>query len=285
MISTQDLPHLVGGIYRTHLQYNQNPDDFLTTSSVLGEITSKLLGSKQLTPYEAIYVGSAETYALCEPNKQNQWRTALKTVRGNTDFLDFLVKTCKPLDYHDAFYVACSSGNLLAAQWLVRSITSINNRKIIRTFDWSCSGDHIHVAMWLVRMFPDIIHIDETNTTFIGVCMRGAFKVLQWLKHINPDLNYRTMDDFAFRIACVEGHLQMARWLVRMFPDINHRAMGEDAFIMACKHGHLHVAQWLVGRFPDINYRIRDDFALYSARREGHSKVVEWLESYIGGKK
>lgn len=281
-----DFPHLIGGVYEKIPQYNQylnvSIDDF-ATSSALGEITSKLLRSKQITPYEAIYVGSAEINALCKPNKQWQWKTALKTVDKNPDFLNFLARACKQLDCHDAFYVACSSGNLLAAQWLIRTFPHItkNTDKIIKTFSWTCSGDHIHVARWLIKLFPDTIDHGVKNGTFIGVCMHGAFTVMQWLKHITPDLDYRFLNDLAFRMACGEGRFQIVRWLIRTFPDINHREFGEDAFILACRCGYLHVVQWLLRVFSDIDYRIRDDEALYQARKGGHAKIVAWLELYI----
>lgn len=235
----------------------------------------------KLTPHEAIYDGSRESYVFshepscthidpyfsylfCDNPFQEQWLKALKHGIDN-EITKRLIEHYEPQPKF-VFDAACKYGNIPLAQWVLTWRGSDYLMEYsIDVFQLACKCGHLKMAQWLVQTLP----VFQGKTAQDKILLQNIFQP-------TPDEDYGYYND-PFRLACKGGHLHVVMWLAQTFIPNIHQTCDNVAFQWACAKGHLHVAQWLIRTFPRTNHRSHNDAALIIACSRGHLHIVKWL--------
>lgn len=172
----------------------------------------------------------------------------------------------------------CRTGNLAAVVDCVEENTiqkSDLRQCEFRPFFLACCSGNVDLAMWLVEQFnlskKDIFdyktepnqektNSEKTNSEkknkelLPNICWAGHLEMAKWLTDEFYDDDCDDWLDAAcagFRYACRNGHLEVAKWLHKRFQITSDQATADKnlAHRMALNQEHLHVLSWLLLTF------------------------------------
>ncbi len=223
---------------------------------------------------------------------------------GDVDKLQALLEKNPTFDINsyakDGFCLACKSGNIKMAQWLLEmykpsidisgfpssvskymnchvDVANLYKDAYDKAFADACAGGHKKVAEWLLTVKSDLDISANNETAFLRSCERGYLQVAQWLYNLKPTINMSMYEDGAFVCACAYGHLEVAKWLLSVNPKINISTRGDEPFTQACAHGQIEIAKWLLSLKPSIDLSASECYGFKLACVHGHIDIVKWL--------
>lgn len=195
-----------------------------------------------------------------------------------------------------AFAVACSTGNLDIAKWMMDyfEITPTEicaDREAFRQYLRDASrNNYLNIAQWLDEIIGftiDDAQEDGRNEFGLGIlamtCNGGHLEMAKWLidRFGLAQEDNRIEFSLALRFACGNGHLAVAQFLTERFvftkEDIirgNNRTLGA-----ACSHNHMDAVQWTIEHFgftPD-DIRLGNNHLLEQACVNGRLDIVQYL--------
>jgi ankyrin repeat protein len=157
----------------------------------------------------------------------------------------------------------------------------MNTRSMNRhneAFFRACSNGNLTGVIQLLSKFPSIDICASNNKAFRFACANGHQELAQWLETMEPSINVSAGNDYALRYACENGHRDVVWWLLTTFPSIDICAIDNYAFRYACANGHLPVARLLLSRSPiSMDIGARNDYAFTQACVHCHLDVAQWL--------
>lgn len=187
---------------------------------------------------------------------------------------------------HNIFKIACQSGHLDMAKWLLEISNNyvIHNCKeyqmadiqstnvvpitcaqacISKHFSTVCSYNYgvlnLKSIKFFVEEFPEVDVLLPAMTVFLPVTPQmGAM--------IN-----------AFEAACLSGHLEVVKLLIKKYPQIDIRANDDSAFRYGCYSQSLEVPEFLLGICPTIDINAAKSQAFRNACSMGELWKAEWL--------
>lgn len=147
--------------------------------------------------------------------------------------------------HQDAFFLACSYGNLILAQWLWYDVMDPATRKIdSQLFGITCRYGHINVVRAFWDQWPPISSTQERNAILAETCVSGHFRLAQWLVaqwkgRVDPHAD----EDLGFRWICSNGRLSFVKTFCTIF-GVSDFGFNKG-FINACRQGRDRVVWWL----------------------------------------
>jgi len=118
-------------------------------------------------------------------------------------------------DADGALFNACRRNDLRAAGALLRDYPGLNLST--RAFPMACVTGNLRVARW---MLANCQNREKINTTeaFLLACFNNKLRIAKWLFFVDPSMDVGADNCAAFRGACYSGYADMARWLAKVTP-------------------------------------------------------------------
>lgn len=201
----------------------------------------------------------------------------------------------KQADARGALNIACQSGSMKVAQWLLLDqkvdIESIAPN-VLTPMLAACKGGHPEMAQWLFGFGANIEAIDRYNRTALHhACEGGHLEVARWL--LEHGVKTEVIDQegkTALHLACRAGHSEVAQLLLQHGAKINVKHNHDKTpLYVACEYGKIDVIKALLAH-RDADGHMQADVSILPARvltlmkffQDGspdHEKMRELLRS------
>jgi len=192
------------------------------------------------------------------------------------------------LHSHDewAFRVACKSGDIDLARWLIARGEESDSKINIHIenelpFCLACHSGHIDLPKWLIAIgeasYGKIDIHAKMEGAFRNACLGGRKETAEWLISIGEEsygkVNINCDNFIAFRGACHHNHRDIVKWLIAIGL-CKSIADKQRCFQYACKCGNKEIAEWLISLEG-----VREKFTIEFAISISNGEIVDWLKT------
>lgn len=249
---------------------------------------------RPLTPYETIYMGTAQSMAMCFFNPLQRLQTCCR-VCDDVRLLQFLWENTEQKDdfdfYERCFIMACKHNHIAMARWFLKRIrceqpTYERHNQLMLVYEnafwYACLNNHLSIVQWMITQFPCQKFVDYY--LILNMCLKNTNNLvtLKWLlDHCPYPLSIQRYNSL-FQMACENGCYGMIRWFMSLDEKIrpHPNAQNNYAFQLACRNGHFQLAQYLWNQFivpsgETINFTpMMDDLCSY-----GYLHILQWINT------
>ena len=164
----------------------------------------------------------------------------------------------KKCTLNEFFWQICEQGYITYAKSLFNRYTIDIHFHNEKAFGVACTTGHLETAKWLIYLGENgdrkiNIHYNH-DVDFKNTCFNGHLEVAKFMIELGENgygkINIHRYEQQSFRSVCQNGHLSIALWLVELgengYGKINIHVDDDNVFRLACRYKHWNIATWLI---------------------------------------